>query len=131
MDYTQIILSIIGGIVTISTIILPIILNRQGKQNRYAAADEHAEMDRHLDKIDERIDSLQYKVETNTIRMRGIHLLDIIEHAPHKWETIQKMYQEYTNAGGNGMVEKVYNDWFEDYGKFYTVGEIPEKLKTK
>jgi hypothetical protein len=125
MDWTQVVLGVITTISSLGTISLPIVLpvmmSRSHKKTRVQNSEGNAQ-------INARIDNLCTKLDNNITTVHGLHLLDIIEHRPYCWETIRKMYEEYRNSGGNGHVEKVYNQWEEDYGRYYEAGAVPPIL---
>jgi hypothetical protein len=41
------------------------------------------------------------------------------------------MFSDYSRSGGNGHVERVYQQWENDYGQYYDAGEVPPSLIKK
>lgn len=132
MDWTQIIITIIGVIGSTSAIALPIILpitlNRTHKKTRELASKESEGISARLDKVETSVNILCSRVDESHRITNGLHLLDVIEHRPHCWETIRQMFGEYKRVGGNGHVQRVYQQWETDYGNYFDKGEVPPAL---
>lgn len=132
MDWTQIIITIIGVIGSTCAIALPIILpvtlSRSNRKTREITSKGNEDINSRIDKVESSVNTLCVRVEESHRITQGLHLLDVIEHRPHCWETIRQMFTEYTRVGGNGHVERVYRKWEEDYGTYYDAGEIPPVL---
>ncbi len=123
--------TIIGAAVSISTIVLPIILNRSQKKTRAVNSEESEQIKSRLDSVETSVKKLCASLEENHITTQGLHLLDVIEHRPHCWETIRQMFSAYSKMGGNGHVQRVYSQWESDYGRHYDAGEVPPLLINK
>lgn len=142
MDWTTIVITIIGGIVTILTIVLPITLNRSQKLSRELSSKDSEEIKSKMTSVENEIgfiktdvcslraciDGVYKAINESQITTQGLQLLDIIEHRPHCWETIRQIYKAYDDAGGNGHVRRVYKDWENDYGCYYDLGQVPPKM---
>jgi hypothetical protein len=136
MDWTQIVLGviqIIGSVAAIALPIgLPIILNRSHKKTRDLNSAESTAINSRIDMLGETmtktVGELAGKLDKNIVTTQGLHLLDVIEHRPHCWETIRQAFESYAAAGGNSHVEKVYRQWEDDYGRYYDEGQIPPVL---
>lgn len=131
MDWTQIVLAIIATTGTISTVVLPITLTRSHKKTRHLASDDTAAITARIESVEGSVKELCTQMKANNITTQGLHLLDVIEHRPHCWETIRSVFAAYRAAGGNSHVERVYNQWEADFGAYYDAGEVPPSLMTK
>jgi hypothetical protein len=128
MDWTQVVIAIIGAGVSVSTIVLPITLNRSQKKTRRVSSEENEQIKMRIDSVETSVKNLCSKVEETHVTTQGLHLLDVIEHRPHCLETIRQMFSVYSKLGGNGHVERVYRQWESDYGSYYDSGKVPPTL---
>lgn len=128
MDWTTIIVSCVGGAVSLGTIALPIMLNRTNRKTRALNAEGTELLGKRIDAVEASVTTLCAQVNESHKITQGLHLLDVIEHRPHCWETIRQMFAEYQRVGGNGHVGRVYQQWEADYGRYYDAGEVPPNL---
>jgi hypothetical protein len=132
MDWTQIIVVLIGGVVTVLGIVLPVNLSRSHKKTRALNSEESMTINSRIDTLGETltktVGELSGKLDKNIQTTQGLHLLDVIEHRPHCWETIRQAFELYAASGGNGHVQRVYQQWESDYGSYYDSGRVPPLL---
>lgn len=128
MDLTQVILAFIALLSTLGTVALPIILKRSHNKTRGMASEESRVIGERIGKMESAITGLTTEMHATTRTTQGLHLLDVIEHRPQCWETIRQLYAQYQASGGNGHVQRVVEQWEQDYGQDLDRGEVPQAL---
>lgn len=80
-----------------------------------------------LDTIAEGVQTIDHLTKKNTISIKRQELLFIIQTEPHRVETIERIYSEYLEMGGNSYISDLITVWRENHAR----PEIKDRISTK
>lgn len=80
-----------------------------------------------LDSIAEGVQTIDHLTKKNTISIKRQELLFIIQTEPHRVETIERIYSEYIEMGGNSYISDLITVWRENHAR----PEIKDRISTK
>lgn len=80
-----------------------------------------------LDSIAEGVQTIDHLTKKNTVSIKRQELLFIIQTEPHRVETIERIYSEYIEMGGNSYISDLITVWRENHAR----PEIKDRISTK
>lgn len=80
-----------------------------------------------LDSIAEGVQTIDHLTKKNTVSIKRQELLFIIQTEPHRVETIERIYSEYLEMGGNSYISDLITVWRENHAR----PEIKDRISTK
>ena len=90
-----------------------------------------AEIITKLDSIADGIDKIDDRVKGNSVAIKRQELLFLIQTEPRRVETIEKIYSEYSEMGGNNYVSELVEIWREMHAKPEIEDRLPSTTRAR
>jgi hypothetical protein len=70
-----------------------------------------------VSELAEEVKDIKINTTTNTITLRKLQLLNLMEHDPTQERYINALYAEYKASNGNSYVDSIYEKWAKSYAE--------------
>lgn len=93
--------------------------------------EKDAEIIAKLDSIVNGINKIDDRTKGNSVEIKRQELLFLIQTEPRRVETIEKIYSEYSEMGGNNYVSELVEIWRETHAKPELKDRLPSTTRAR